>query len=284
MRKLFLLLLTSALLPVSLSAQKAINAGIKSYEAGKYEAAIASLDEGLENADNMKDKDLAEAYFYRASAKATYLHKLKSFENLPEEMDLTVYEYGLTAAEDVSNAIDHDKDKKWAKQLPNLKISSQNILVDMCRIDLLEGQKKDATDEDKKFHFERVIKMANAGINLDKFNYVNYNLKAEAQLGLGKKSDALTNFNHAASYFYRSAPRSGDLRIGYTFMHIAELEKELNNDMKAAKAAIDTGLEKLKGESMKIESLGNRRPAEKAQLKDLFEEIKKEMEKVGAGL
>lgn len=271
-------------LPTTLSAQKAINSGIKDFEAGNYEPAIESLEEGLENADNMKDKDLAEAYYYLASAKVTYLNKLKSWENLPEEMDLTVYDYGLTAADNVAKAIEHDKDKKWSKLIKPLKTKSENILIGMSRIDLLETDKSGKTDEEKKFHWERVVKMADAGIKLDKFNYVNYNLKAEAQLGLGERVDALENFNTAASYFFRSAPRNGDLRIGYTYIHIAELEKELNNNIKAAKEAIKTGLEKLAGEDKKIQNIGNRRPAEKANLKDYYEEIKAEMEKVNASL
>ena len=284
MRNYLLLLLTATLIPVLGFSQKAVKDGIKAFESGKYEQAIASLDEGLEDAGNMKGKALAEAYYYRASAKVTYLNKLKSFENLPTEMDLTVYEYGKTAAEDVFKAIKNDEDKKYAKGLVNLKTASQNIIVEMGRIDLLEGQKRDATDEDKQFHFGRVVEMADAGIALDKFNYVNYNLKAEAQLGLGEKSDALKNFKNAAAQFFRSAPRSGDLRIGYTYMHIAELERELNNDPVAAKKAIEEGLEKLAGESKKIQSLGNRRPDEKARLKDQYDDIKGMMEKKGDGL
>ncbi len=277
---LYLILIACFTFPLTLSAQKAINAGIKDYEAGSYEPAIASIEEGLQDADNMKDKDLAEAYYYLASAKITYLNKLKSWENLPEEMDITVYGYGLSAAENVTKAIKHDTDKKWSKLLKPLETKSANILIGMSKIDLLEAEKSGKTDEEKKFHNERVVQMADAGINLDKFNYVNYNLKAEAQLGLGQKADALENFNTAASYFFRSAPRTGDLEIGYTYIHIAELEIELNNNTKAAKEAIETGLEKLAGEDQKIQELGNRRPAEKANFKDYYEEIKAEMEKV----
>lgn len=285
MRNTILLLLTTLLIfPVSLNAQKAINAGIKAYEAGNYESAISSFDEGLQDADNMKDKDLVEAYFYRASAKVTYLNKLKSWENLPEEMDLTVYEHGLTAGQDVAKAIKYDTDKKMAAQLKPLKTKAENILIGMSRIDLLESEKSGATDEQKTFHCERVVKMAEAGNKLDKFNYVHYNLKAEAQLGLGEKADALQNFQSAASYFFRSAPRNGDLRIGYTYMHIAELEKELNNNIKAAKEAMKTGIEKLDGEDKKIQQIGNRRPAEKANLKDFYEEIRAEMLKLDASL
>lgn len=285
MRNTILLFFTTLfILPVSLNAQKAINAGIKAYEAGNYESAISSFDEGLQEADNMKDKDLVEAYFYRASAKVTYLNKLKSWENLPEEMDLTVYEHGLTAGQDIAKAIKYDTDKKMAAQLKPLKIKAENILIGMSKIDLLESEKSGQTDEQKKFHCERVVKMADAGNKLDKFNYVHYNLKAEAQLGLGDKADALQNFKSAASYFFRSAPRNGDLRIGYTYMHIAELEKELNNNIKAAKEAMKTGIEKLDGEDKKIQQIGNRRPAEKANLKDFYEEIRAEMLKLDASL
>jgi|GEM_PF-7092298 len=275
-------LLLVFVLPASLSAQKAINTGIKLYESGSYQKAIEAISAGLEENEKLKPKDLAQAHYYRAMAQVTFLNKLKSWENLPTEMDLQVYEYGLQAGHDVAAAKKHDTDKKLTTELTPLTTKTENVLIGMAKTDLLEAAGMETEEARAKQCLERVVKFGDAGIALDRFNYVHYNLKAEGLLGQGQKAGALENFKIAASYFFRSAPKSGDLDIAYTYLHIADLEMELNANSKAAKEAITTGIEKLNGENEKIQVFSNRRPAEKAALADYYDELKGDLMKAKA--
>lgn len=279
---LALCLLLLLALPASLTAQKAINEGIKLCESGSYEKAISSITSGLEDSDKLKPKDLAQAHYYRALAQVTYLNKLKSWENLPTEMDIQVYAYGLQAGHDVAAAKKHDTDKKLTAELKPLLTKTENVLIGMAKTDLLEADGMETEDSRAQQCLERVVQFGDAGIALDRFNYVHYNLKAEGLLGQGDKAGALESFKIAASYFFRSAPKGGDLDIAYTYLHIAEMEMELNSNLKAAKEAIATGLEKLEGENQKIQVHSNRRPAEKAGLADYFEELRGDLLKAQA--
>ena len=65
-------------------------------------------------------------------------------------------------------------------------------------------------------------------------------------------------------------------------IRIAELEWQVNKDYAAAMAAIKEGREVLAGEDKKIQSLGNRRPNEKASFQIMFEEISGEIDKMEA--
>lgn len=279
----FSLLVLAFSLPHLLQAQgKQIDAGIKSYENGRYETAIASLDAGLENPDNLKDKVRAKGHYHRAAAQITFLRRMTSWENLPKAMAEKVQRYALTAASDLVAVRKYDSDKKFASQMKNWERKSQKVLTGLGELSIFESNKAGVTETDRTAHLEAVIAYANAAILLDKFNYAPYNMKGDAALALGDSADALKYFRLADDQFFRSAPKSGDLTIAYTYMNIAILEKAVNGDMAAAEKALAKGQEQLNGEHKKIQVLGNRRPDEKASLDRQYQDINEELAKVAA--
>ena len=206
------------------------------------------MDKGL-SSDGLKDKMLARGHYYRGHCKITWLNKLKSWENLPQEMDATVVDYGLTAASDLQKAKKHDVALKYKKEINTDLKRANRILLEMAKIALLEGNKTHLEPAVRKAWYERIIPFTDASIALDKFNYVPYKLKAEALLALEDSVAALKNFHLADDCFFRSAPKTGDLSIAYTYMYIAELERDLNHNMKEARAALEEGKERLEGEN-----------------------------------
>ena len=70
------------------------------------------------------------------------------------------------------------------------------------------------------------------------------------------------------------------MAIAYTYIHIAELEWALHKNYDGAIKAIEEGKQVLDGESKKIQSLGNRPPAEKAYLSKRHDIILTDLKKV----
>jgi hypothetical protein len=108
---------------------------------------------------------------------------------------------------------------------------------------------------------------------MDKFNYRAYDFYADGLYATEKFKEALDNYKLADDWFFRSAPKGGDLGIGYTYIRLALLEWKVNEDFAAAMAFLDEGRERLAGEDKKIQNLGNRRPHEKASFKIMYDEI-----------
>lgn len=279
-KKIALLGLICIVFQLGLHGQgKQVDAGVKLYENGRYEEAIAELDAAL--AQDLKEKDKAKASYHRAAAQITFLRRMKSWENLPPAMTEKVQRYALNAAIDLGNVTELDEDKKYASELKNWERKGEGVLMGLGHLALLEADKPTKTDAQRKAHFEAAVTFADACIPLDKFNYAPYNLKGEGLLGLQDSVEALVNFRLADDNFFRSAPKSGDLSIAYTYMHIARLEKALNGDLDAAQKAIAKGQEQLNGEHKKIQVFSNLRPEEKATMDREYQDINAKLAKVG---
>lgn len=257
---------------VTLFAQgKDVDAGIKSYQNGEYEAAISSLDDGLKDPSALKGKVLAKAYCYRGLSKVRFL--IRARLDMPANMEELGRRYSLTAYDDFKYSRKYDKDKKLEEEIaPGLR-KLQNVLLELCGDADKKLQNGGLNEEETKAVSDDLTSYSKPLVEMDKFNYRAYDFLADGFYAQGNKAKALENYKLADSWFFRSAPKSGDLGIGYTYIRIAELEWELNKDLKAATDALDEGRARLAGEDKKIQSLGNRRPNEKAAYKIMFDEI-----------
>lgn len=271
--------------PMWLSAQgKQIDAGVKAYENGDYALALKELDAGLSEPDGMKDKDLAEGYYYRAEAKIAYVNQLGVESGLSDQVDQMIKEYSFTAYDDLKKASQHDVAKKYMTPIKKGIRKAEKIMLQRAKgaMELSEG--KELSEADKKPFLEEAIQFCDALIEVNKRNYVPYTMKGYAWLGLGDETKALKNFHLADDVFFRSAPKKGDLSIANTYMHIATLEWKLNQDMEVALEAIKEGGERLDGESKKIQVLGNLPPADKAAMDRKYQDLKAELAKTEATL
>lgn len=250
---------------------KDIDAGIKSYENGLYEAAISELDDGLKDPSALKDKVLAKGYCHRGLSKVRFL--IRARLDMPANMEELGRKYSLTAYEDFKLARKFDPDKKLEEEIGPGLLKLQNVLLELCGDADKKLQTGSLNEEETKAVAADLTSYSQPLVEMDKFNYRAYDFYADGLLAQGKKAEALENYKLADSWFFRSAPKSGDLGIGYTYIRIAELEWELNKDFQAATDALNEGRERLAGEDKKIQNLGNRRPNEKAAYKIMYDEI-----------
>ena len=100
---------------------------------------------------------------------------------------------------------------------------------------------------------------------------------------MNDSAKALTHYRKADAQFFRSAPKTGDLSIGYMYIRIAELEIEVNNDMEAAQEAVTEGKERLNGEMSKIKRL-NLRPNDLAEKSIKHTEASKDLDQMEGSL
>lgn len=282
-QKATFLLVCISFIFLGLNAQKGVDAGIKAYESGKYTLAVNELNTALEGAAKMKEKALAEAYYYRGQAKTTYLTKLIANDNLGDNIEKLAPDYAITGLEDLQLAKKNDVAEKWVPQIKHALRKMERNVLDIAQLTLNEAVGNEDA-EGQKQQYERVIALADAAIAYDKRHYVPYNMKAQALYATGDKAGALKNWHLADDVFFRRSPKNGDLSVAYIYIHIAELEKELNNNSTEAKKAIEEGMERLEGEQKKMQRFGQQSAAEKANLEIKYEEIRKEIEATKAKL
>lgn len=269
--------LLALLLTGSAAFAQSIDGAVKLYESADYKGAIAELDKVLADAKSMKEKALARAYYYRGQSKATLVRKNKE-DRTPDMMKLTL-EWAATGIQDLELAKKNDLDEKLSGDIAAATKKLIENSLELADVHLQVAEEGNKSAAEKKPHYEAMKRICEPIMTTDKFNYKAYDLMGDAQLFLGDSLNALKNYHFADDWFFRSAPKDGDMAIAYTYIHIAELEWALNHSYDNALKAIEEGKKVLDGEHKKIQSLGNRPPAEKAYLSQRHDIIMTDLNK-----
>ena len=269
------------LLSLHTSAQN-IETGVKAYEIGDYKAAMAELDKVLAEPGKLKEKSLARAHYYRALARLTYVRKAHS--NLEATQMKQVRDLTVGAFEDMVAAKKNDVDGKMAPDIESGNKRLVELLLELGREANAIAQDPNKKQADKKDSYEDMIRYGNPITVIDKFHYMGYVFLANGHIGLGDSSRALKNYHLADDWFFRSAPKDGDLDIAYTFIQIARIEWALNKNYDGAMKALEEGRKNLDAEHRKIETLGGHTPTEKAALSRKFHDVGLDLDRAGSDL
>lgn len=275
--KWMLFLMLAAVLFSGQLLGQSVDAGVKLYDNGDYRGAVAELDKAI-SAGGLKEKALARAHYYRGQSKVVLVRKNKT-DNTPE-MAKSLQNWAVTGYEDLALAKKNDIDGKLTDLIQSSTKEMQQLVLDLADAQLQATVDGVKTEAEKKVLWQNMVALCEPVIVQDKFNYRAYDLAADAQLALRDSVKALKNYHFADDWFFRSAPKDGDMAIAYTYAHIAELEWHLNKNYEVAMKAIEEGKQVLDGESKKIQSLGNRPPAEKAYLSKRHDIILSDLKKV----
>ncbi|MEY3443799.1 MAG: hypothetical protein RLZZ519_2080 [Bacteroidota bacterium] len=266
----------SCLLIAQLQAQS-VEDGVKAYDNGDYKGAVVALDKAIATG-SLKEKGLARAHYYRGQSKVVLVRKNKT--DVTPEMSKLLQNWAVTGYEDLALAKKNDVDGKLTDAIQSATKEMQQLVLDLADAHLLATSDGAKSEAEKKVLWQNMVALCEPVIAQDKFNYRAYDLAADAQLSLRDSLKALKNYHFADDWFFRSAPKDGDMAIAYTYIHIAELEWALNKNYDGALKAIEEGKQVLDGESKKIQSLGNRPPAEKAYLSKRHDIILTDLKKV----
>jgi tetratricopeptide (TPR) repeat protein len=273
-----LMLLLSAL---PMMAQN-VDAGIKSLESGDYKAAMAEFDKALAEPGKLKEKALARVYYYRCIARITYVHKAKN--NLEGMQMQQIRDLSVGAHEDMVAAKKNDIDGKMAADIQSGTKRLQDLLLELGRDANAIAQDPNRKEADKKDAYEDMVRYGGPIVANDKFQYMGYVFLGNGHLGKGDTTTALKNYHLADDWFFRSAPKDGDMNIAYSYIQIARLEWATHKNFDNAMKFLDKGRAQLDGESKKIQTLGNRPPAEKAALSRMAHDIGLDLDRAASEL
>jgi hypothetical protein len=248
---------------VHLSAQN-IETGVKAYEIGDYKAAMAELDKVLAEPAKLKEKSLARAHYYRALARMTYVRKAHS--NLEATQMKQVRDLTVGAYEDMVAAKKNDIDAKMGPDIDAGNKRLVELLLELGRGANAIAQDPNKKAADKKDSYQDLILYGGPIVGINKFHYMGYLFLANGQIGLGDSVQALKNYHFADDWFFKSAPKDGDLDIAYTYIQIARMEWAMHKNYDVAIKALDEGRKSLDAEHGKIETLGGHTPTQKAAL------------------
>lgn len=275
---LFLFLIAAG---VTLSAQN-VETGVKAYEVGDYKAAMAELDKVLTDPSKLKEKVLARAYFYRGMARMTYISKAKGNLETTEMQQVRALTLGAHA--DMIAAKKNDIDGKMAADIAAGNKRLLDLLIELGKSanDIAQDpNKKPAEKQDAYADLVRYGEPINA---LDKFHYLGYMFLANGQIGQGDSVSALKNYHFTDDWFFKTAPKDGDLFIAYTYIQIARLEWALNKNYEVANKALEEGRKVLDAEHRKIETLGGHTPTQKAALSRKYHDVGLDLDRAGSDL
>jgi hypothetical protein len=264
------LLLLLLIFPLLLQAQN-IETGVKAYETGDYKAAMAELDKVLADVSKLKEKSLVRAHYYRAMARLTYVRKAHG--NLEATQMPLIRTLSVGAHEDMIAAKKNDIDGKMAADIQAGSKRLCELFIELGRSANAIAQDPNKKEADKKEAYEDLVRYGDPVVEIDKFNYMGYVFKGSGELGLRDSIKALKDFHLADDWFFRSAPKDGDMMIAYTYIQIARLEWALNKNYDVANKALTEGRQNLEAENKKIQTIGGHTPQQKASLLHLYNDI-----------
>jgi tetratricopeptide (TPR) repeat protein len=270
-KKILSLVVALMLLIVFQASAQNIETGVKAYESGDYKAAMAELDKVLADPAKLKEKLLARAYYYRALARLTYVRKAHGnleVTQMPQIRTLTI-----GAHQDLLAAKKNDIDGKMATDLLSGNKRMLELLLELGRAANAIAQDPNKKEADKKEAYQDMVLYGDPIVAIDKFHYMGYIFLANGQVGLRDSVKALKNYHLADDWFFKSAPKDGDLDIAYTYIQIGRMEWALNKNYDVAMKALEEGRKNLDAEHRKIETLGGHTPTEKAALSHKFHDV-----------
>lgn len=279
MKKHFLLVLF--ILPLLLQAQN-LETGVKAYEMGDYKAAMAELDKVLADPSKLKEKSLARAHYFRAMARLTYVRKAHG--NLEATQMPMIRTLSIGAHDDMLAAKKNDIDGKMDADIKSGNQRLLELFLELGRGANAVAQDPNKKESEKKEAYEDLVRYGNPINEIDKFQYRGYLYKASGARGLGDSTRALKEFHLADDWFFRSAPKDGDLMIAYTYIQIGRLEWALNKNYDAALMALEEGRKNLDAENKKIQTISGHTPQQKASLSHLYNDISIDLNKAFSDL
>lgn len=245
-----------------------VTSGQVDYNQGEFCKAVKTLDQALAKVNDLKEKNVPKAYYYRGVSRIKCLGELAQKGDTATLSKMT--DAPILAYEDLKKAKETDVANKWGK-----KVDGQMILVNQslltAGVGFLNATFKGGVGEDgKKQLRNEVIKYMTACAEITPTSYVPLDVRAQAYLGLGDSASALKDFRKAGSLFEANKPKNPDQLVAYVFYRLSMLERYYNRDLKASLQAITKGKELLDGEHAKIMKM-DLQPDAKAKMEEQYQ-------------
>lgn len=242
--KRFILVLFLGFTFLATSQDSKVTTGQIQFEEGDYQSALESLDLALKKPSDLKERNLAKAYFYRAKARMAYMGVLaqssKEGEKLSEkELDL-VKDALFSSWEDYKKAAKHDDGKLTLKIKQEQQLLATNCLVYGIQI-FSQSYTTEAQNVQKKAYVIEAKKYLSIASEGNPENYMPLDLLAQIELSLGDSTVAQQQLEQAIELFTKHPPQDADLLIAYTCYRLALLEAYKDEDYPAAIRSIQRG-------------------------------------------
>jgi len=230
-----------------------VNAGINAYESGDYQKAFSEFNTALAKPDELKNKNLPKAYYYRS---LTWL-KLMTEAAKTKNHDWLVknYQAPLRAYEDCKLAEKHD-DGKWSSKIQSQfsLIRTKLLQYSLSYLTTLQKMKDEGT---KQATYDATMKFLEAALAIEK-DYSIYDLMSQAESALSFANTPSKDYADQAIKAYQAEkPTTPDPFIGYAYYRKALAERYTDEDLKSAWQTVQTGIQSLQEEQNRLKTTSN---------------------------
>jgi len=241
-------------LPGWSSAQESkVISGVVAYQQQDYKKAMADLDQALYYPEELTQRNLTKAYYYRALTRI-YLYNNAVLDN-DENMISAHSDAYLDAYHDLKKALEAD-DGTWEKRIAGefddlLKGLEQTALIYLNRGLDLQGNSNDAG-----YMYKKSIEYAKAAGSIDD-TYLAGDIMGQAFLNMGDYNSAAKSFRNSIEAYNTKPPDVPDFLQGYVYYRLADINLRQFNNGKESLEIVKAGLEFLHSEHERLLNLGN---------------------------
>ena len=272
-----------AMVSTTFAQDSKVETGVIAYQQGDYGKAIDAITIGLKNKDQLKSKNVPKAYYHRGMARLKLMGQMGAkAKNMTEEeqeaLGPKLQELLGGSFSDLKAAKASD-DGKWTKKITPA-LTNMNIAFLQAGLKSLNmAYAKETKAEDKVSAFKQVVEVMGYSIEIDDASYFSYDIRGQAEMGLGDSAKAYSDFSKAATLIDGNTHKRNDLLIGYVFRNKAILERYSLGKVDDALATLETGKTMLDREFAKYDKLKAEKPAEYAKVQKQYEKISADLGK-----
>lgn len=251
---LFILVSLFLLLPGwSRSQESKVISGVIAYQQQDYKKAMADLDQALYYPEELTQRNLAKAYYYRALTRI-YIYNNAVLDN-NENMISAHSDAYLDAYQDLKNALKAD-DGTWEKRIAEEFDDLHKGLEQSALIYLNRGIDIQGNSNDAAYLFHKAIEYANAAESIDD-TYLAGDIRGQAYLNMGDYKLAAESFRSSIEAYGKEPPELPDFIQGYVYYRLADISLRHFNNGKESLETVKSGLEFLHNEHERFLNSGN---------------------------
>lgn len=265
-------------LGLTLFAQDAkVTTGVTYYNQGAYKKALNTLNEALENPNEIKDKYKAKAYYYRGES---YL-KLMSQTAYDQKHDelLEMAQYPFYAKDDFKKAIELEGNEDYGKKAQVSLLTLRNVML-QGGLTALNTLYTVDDEETRKGFINEADAYLNAALDIEE-DYLVHDLLGQLENEQKNREAAYEHFQTSLKLFEQSPPPNPDIYIAYVsyrkaiyeayYKEVDESMGDVFGDVDAALASLKHGLNLLDTEYLRYDATGQTQATAK------YEQVKTEL-------
>lgn len=237
-----------------------VTTAVVQFNEGKYKSALESLNAALENPEELKEKNVAKAYYYRGESYLKLMAKT-AYDQDHDEL-LKMAQYPFLAKEDFEKAVELEGSIDFGAKAQASLVTLRNVML-QGGLTALNTLYTINEESERKGFINEADAYLNAALEIEE-EYLVQDLLGQLANEQNKRKEAYEHFTKSLDLFQKDPPPNPDLYIAYVAYRKALYEAyykdydensgDVFGDVESALASLKLGLNMLDTEYLRYDA------------------------------